>query len=331
MMKQSLYPLFALALMILAGACEKEIAFKGEVTEPRLTLAARAVVGEPFDVYVASSIFFLESENAGAAFKKGLDTARGTVRCYVNGEKDGIEMALDSALSVAGFCYRAAYVPAPGDHIRLEAEFPGFDKVWSEVDVPRLPRFELLARESRKMENDWGADSDYYEIDLTLAVTDDGSYDKYYFIQPLASYQRSWPWGGYVGGEGTGDPDEPEDVFSSLIFTSNDIIFTSSRNVLGSDSGTSFGSSYFSDALIKGKRHEFKITLLYVPAPELVSRLGLKLATAEENLYWYDYSYSQLEMSFGGLFAEAVTLYSNVNGGYGILSAAAPLWLEVEW
>ena len=321
-MKKQMTVLFALALL-LAGGCEKEIAFKGEVSRPRLTLSARAVVGEPFDAYVASSVFFLASENGGAAFREGIDTARGSVRCYVNGDRTGVEMSLDAEADVSGFRYTAGYVPAPGDRIRLEAEFPGFDKVWAEATVPRLPQFELVSTESRKMEGEWVED-DYYEMDLTLAVTDDGSYDKYYFIQPLASYVGPWNW--------WGDPDEEKDeTLTSLVFTSNDIIFQSTANVLGSDTETAFGSSYFSDELIKGRRHAFKITVVYLPAPEKVSLFGLKLATAEENLFWYDYSYDQLQMSFGGLFSEAVALYSNVHGGYGILSAAAPVWMEVDW
>lgn len=322
-MKKRLNLLFALALLLLAGGCEKEIEFKGEVARPRLTLSARAVVGKPFAAYVASSVFFLKSENGGAAFKDGIDTARGTVRCYVNGDRDGLAMALDDQQSTSAFCYASAYVPAPGDRIRLEAEFPGFDKVSAEVTVPRLPQFELVSKESRKMVGEW-VEGDYYEIDLTLAVTDDGTYDKYYFVQPLASYVSPWDW--------WGDPDEEkEETLTSLVFTSNDIVFQSTANALGSDSEMAFGSRYFSDELIKGRRHEFKITVKYMPAPEKVSLFGLKLATAEENLFWYDYSFDQLQMSFGGLFSEAVTLYSNVHGGYGILSAAAPVWMEVDW
>lgn len=321
MMKKTIYLLFVLGLLPLSVGCEKEIEFKGEVSRPRLTLSARAVVGEPFVAYVASSVFFLKSENQGAAFKEGLDTSRGSVRCYVNGDRNGIEMNLNLDESIASFCYTSNYVPAPDDRIRLEAEFPGFDKVWAEVTVPRMPDFELLSVESRMMDIDW--DGVFYAVDMTLAVTDDASYDKYYFIQPLASYASSGAW--------WGNPEDGETTLSSLIFTSNDVIFRSTSNVLGSDSETALGSRYFSDELIKGRRHVFKITVLYVPAPEIVSLFGLKLAAAEENLFWYDYSFEQLQLSFGGLFSEAVTLYSNVHGGYGILSAAAPVWKGVEW
>lgn len=310
-MKKILFTLCALSLLLLP-ACEKDIEFKGEIMEPRLTLSAQATVGETFSAYVASSIFFLEQDPQGKAFTEGLDTLRGRVRCFVNDEPSGREMRLQSGESGASLCYASDYVPAPGDHIRLEAEFPGFDPVQAAVTVPKLPHFELLSVERRRM--DLPASQEYYEAELTLAVTDDGSYDKYYFLQPLVSYQSSMPWW-----------DGRDTILTPLTFTSDDILF-------GQAGGTDFGGTdFFSDAPIKGKRHVFKITVQLVPSPDVVTLFGLKLAAADENLYWYDTSYTQLRWSFGGLFSEAVSLYSNVHGGYGILCSIAPSWQRVEW
>ena len=275
-MKKILFTLCALSLLLLP-ACEKDIEFKGEIMEPRLTLSAQATVGETFSAYVASSIFFLEQDPQGKAFTEGLDTLRGRVRCFVNDEPSGREMRLQSGESGASLCYASDYVPAPGDHIRLEAEFPGFDPVQAAVTVPKLPHFELLSVERRRM--DLPASQEYYEAELTL-------FGQGYFY---------------------------------------DILF---RQAGGTDFG---GTDFFSDAPIKGKRHVFKITVQLVPSPDVVTLFGLKLAAADENLYWYDTSYTQLRWSFGGLFSEAVSLYSNVHGGYGILCSIAPSWQRVEW
>lgn len=309
-MKKVLFLICLLALLPGTG-CEKVIEFKGETTQPRLTLAAQASVGEPLVAYVASSIFFLDHDGGGRAFKDPLDTVRGQVRCYVNGSRIGEAMRLSDGYEASSLCYVSDYVPAPGDHIRLEAEFPDFDPVWAETSVPRLPEFDLISVERRQD-----------AVDLTLAVTDDGSYDKYYFLQPFAGYGLSW--------EGSQDT-----VMRSLDFTSSDIIF---RNVGGSalqafktDPENAVASNFFSDALIKGERYVFKITVPLVQRPDEIIKFALKLAAVDENLYWYDYAYTQLRQSFGGLFSEAVTLYSNVHGGYGILCSVAPSWLDVEW
>ena len=69
-MKKILFTLCALSLLLLP-ACEKDIEFKGEIMEPRLTLSAQATVGETFSAYVASSIFFLEQDPQGKAFTEG--------------------------------------------------------------------------------------------------------------------------------------------------------------------------------------------------------------------------------------------------------------------
>lgn len=308
--------------LLIGTGCEKIIEFEGEVTRPRLTLAAQASVGEPFTVYVASSIFFLDHSDQEDAFKAPLDTVQGQVRFYVNREKNERVLQLRSGEGGTSYCYASDYVPAAGDHIRLEAEFPGFDPAWAEVEVPRKPRFELLSVEFQQL--DLSSAREFCQVDLTLAVSDDGTYDKYYFLQPFVSYSNTLPWW-----------DEQETILTPLLFTSNDVIFQdvdgTSLLLEALDSESGLAGNYFSDALIKGQRHVFKITVLNVPAPERISLFGLKLATVDENQYWYDYSYSQLKGRFDGLFSEAVSLYSNVHGGYGIVYANAPVWLGVEW
>ena len=210
-MKKQIY-LWALAVVALLGtACEKVIEFKGEIAEPRLTVSAQAVAGDPFPVYVASSVFFLQSNHSGEAFTEKLDTLRGAVRCYVNGARESKRMVLDPDASYSSLCYVAEdYVPGPGDHIRLEVEFPGFDPVWAETDVPLVPQFEILSTDWTLMEKSWEGEQDYYQVDMTLALTDDGTYDKYYCLQPIQGYFF-----------------EPgQMVFVEVIpFKSNDIIF----------------------------------------------------------------------------------------------------------
>ena len=55
MKKIALACLAALALLSGTG-CEKIIEFKGEQTEPRLTVSAQAEVGKPLEAFLASSI-----------------------------------------------------------------------------------------------------------------------------------------------------------------------------------------------------------------------------------------------------------------------------------
>lgn len=324
LLKKSIYVFLPLLVSVFSG-CEKEIEFDGDITRPGLTLASQASVGSPLTVYVSSSIFFLENEETGNIFFENLDTARGKVRCFVNGSNSGEELVLMRQFSVNSLCYMADYVPAPGDHIRLEAEFPGYDMLWAETDVPLMPDFELLSVTWKKSETDnvsWlfeDEEQEYYEAELTLAVTDNASYEKYYFLQPLITQTDPWTQTEWT---------------TSLTFTSNDVIFQQmdgSQLQVSTLDGGFFTGGYFSDALIKGQRYVFKIQVSYVPDREKLISFDLLAAAVNENLYWYDNSYLQVAEGMNGLFGEGVTLYSNVHGGYGVFCAAAPVFLKVEW
>lgn len=324
-MKKILTSWVLAALVLLSVGCEKIIEFKGEETKPQLTLSSYAEAGEPLTVYVASSIFFLADQKYGKAFTENLDTLRGSVRCFVNGEKQPHTLQLFSGGDISSLCYREPdYAPAPGDHIRLEAEFPGLDPVWAETDVPLNPSFEVISAKWNPvdlggMEELFGDEGEYYELEITLAVTDDGSYDKYYFLQPVAFRKEEWL---------------PDGFWTSYSFSSNDVIF---RELSGSNAMSSLPDDsaryYFSDALIKGQRHTFTITTDMIFDREHIQYFGLITATVNESVYWYDASYHQVDRGLGGIFAEGTTLYSNVHGGYGFFGASVPVLLDVdiEW
>ena len=305
-MKKLLFSLCAFVQLLSGVGCEKVIEFTGEQTEPRLTLSSQAEVGEVLEAFVSASVFFLSETRNGLAFVEGLNPERGQVRCYVNGATTPHLLQYVPRENANSLRFRASdYAPVAGDHIRLEAEFPGFDPVWAETVVPLQPACEIVSAQST---------SDGVEV--TLALTDDASYDKYYFLQPVS---QLW------------DPYEEQSFFWSVNFWSSDVLF---RNMSGASALDAFeqdADNYFSDDLIKGKRHVFVIT---VPVSrEESTLLWIHLAAVDESLYWYGKTYDQLTDSdwTTGFFSEGVTLYSNVHGGYGVFCAAASRWLEVEW
>ena len=85
-MKNFLLSVLCAAALLLGGACEKIIEFHGPQVEPQLTMSSQATVGEPLRAYFSTSVFFLDSDRNGQAFKDKLDPALASVRCYVNGE-----------------------------------------------------------------------------------------------------------------------------------------------------------------------------------------------------------------------------------------------------
>ena len=103
-MKKYIIPCVLALVALLGSACEKVIEFKGEIAEPRLTISAQAVAGDPFPVYVANSVFFLQRDVTGKTYTEKLDTLRGEVRCFVNGSQQSKQMVLHANASYSSYC-----------------------------------------------------------------------------------------------------------------------------------------------------------------------------------------------------------------------------------
>ena len=74
-----------LIMIALSGlvSCTKEIKFRGEESEPKLVVYSLARAGEPLEVQVSQSAFFLASGTV-SNFSKDLDPSAGTIRLFVN-------------------------------------------------------------------------------------------------------------------------------------------------------------------------------------------------------------------------------------------------------
>ncbi|MBR5019339.1 MAG: DUF4249 domain-containing protein [Bacteroidales bacterium] len=303
--------IWACLILWMAGtACEKEIEFDGEERASKLTISAMMDAGKPITIYVSSSVFFLNSPNNSEGYTAHLDTARGQVRVFVNdaniAKKAELIPDTDWYYSYS-LCYGCDYVPVPGDRIRIEAEFPGYDAVWAETVVPFLPRFEVVSVSPENCE-------------MTIRIDDDAAFDKYYYLHLHTHCEDV---------DGT--------IYDMRIpFTSSDVLF---RNV---SSQLSFGGLdywdseewvdyyLFPDELIKGKSYSFKIKWHGIVADQ-GEGIYVDFSTVTDSFYWYVTSYETLRNSDGGLFGEGVTLYCNVKGGYGVVGAYSSETRVVEW
>lgn len=307
---------YSVGLMLLAAccalSCEKYIEFDGEESAPRLTVSALAQAGEPLSAYVSASVFFLNNWGV-ESFVESLDVSRGRVSVSVNGAVEAMTLLSGTEQLDGSLLYGCDYVPQPGDHLVLEAEFPGFDPVRAETDVPFPPRFEVTSLAFRE-------EGVVGELELSLLLHDDGSYTKYYCLVPKTEYHY-------------GEDSQSYEVAHR--FRSDDLVFKNMSlgvldlyNVLFDDN--SLVSHYFSDEMIRGKEHALKIVIPNLPLLEEGQRFFVELQTVTESLYWYDVSFAQMKNDFA-LFSEGVTLYSNVQDGYGVFCAAATTCVEVHF
>ncbi len=300
-----LWNILACLILLMSGtACEKEIEFDGDELASRLTVSAIADAGTPLKINVASSVFFLNSSKfQESAYTGNLDTERGRVRVFVNDGKVAWETRLIPDEGRYSLCYGCDYVPAPGDRIRIEAEFPGYDAVTAETDVLPLPRFEVV---SVSLDNH----------EMTIRIDDDAAFEKNYFLHLLTRQENP---------DGT--------LFEmEMPVTSGDVLFRDVASQLSVSGFDTFMESsewvnyyLFHDTLIRGKSYSFKIKW-----GGDADRLCLELKTVTDSFFWYVTSLETLRNSTGGLFGEGVSIYSNVKGGYGVVCASSSVSVAVE-
>jgi hypothetical protein len=290
---KTIYLLFAFLPALLLVSCEKEIEFKGEELAPKLVLYSVATPGEPLTCDISHSAFFLTTGRDEGRFLSGIDTVKGIVTVKV-----GNESYMMSPVESMGqtFTYICDYVPKSGDHIVIEAAFPGFDVVSAETTVPYPAPLEVVTVNSKSVAED------VYECELTLRFKADSSPGKCYNLTPYTiMFDMPYP----------------------MDFESDDIIFRERTSSFSSLFGSTV-PNYFTDALVRGKEHTATILIKSIYSETLF----VTLQTVTETLYYYAISRDKV-LDGDDFMSESVTLYSNIEGGYGCFCAAASNTCEI--
>lgn len=287
------YTLLALLTALLLASCEKVIEFDGEAQAPKLVLFSLATPGEPLSCTISHSAFFLSDEDLESRYTSGIKLSEGRVRVKVG--SDIYTMRPEGEQNRA-YRFSCDYVPKSGDVLSIEASFPGFDVVRSETYIPEPSPIELLSAEVRS-----DTESGNY-CELTLRFKADPLPGRCYNLTPYMVM---------------GEYEIP------LLFESDDILFQD-KTASFSDIFGSTTSNYFNDALIRGKEHTLTIRLREIDS----DKIFVSLKTLTESLYYYALS-REKALSDNGFLSERVTLYSNIEGGYGCFCAAAASGCEV--
>lgn len=309
-----------LVAMFLFSSCENTIEFKGKVTEPMLVVNSFVTPDSTVKVNLSQSKFFLDNENSGFEF---IDNAE----VYV--WKNGIETEQLSAIG-NGY-YTGNFKPEIGDHICIRASNPTFSEVNCETEI-----VDPVAIISADTTNYNFYHSGYYmdgyithmytqeSVDLSVRFKDAADITNYYRIS--AFVRNHYADGSYV------------DVYPNIY--SDDLVFGSTEIELGGE------ESYFeefSDKLFNGQEYKLKFLIelncyfvddingedyqYYQNHPLLIPQyreLCIDLQSLSKSYYLYLSSRSKYESASDigmELFSEPVQIFSNVNGGIGILGA----------
>lgn len=304
-MKQNRLQQMVLSLVALFTfvGCETTVEFRGEYTEPLAVLNSVVTAGEPVRVYYAKSTFILANEPQ----TNYIDGA--TVELYIN---DLLVETLSPASETNQWgekirFYSGNLAPRAADKVTLRArseEFPEW--VSATVTVP----YDAPVGEFRVMEEGIDEGPGYHYGTATLDITDPEGVKNYYWVMGHTLYRL--------------DP-EAEFPASGRWFEYTDLAFTegSADDALGGLLGASTGRNItFDDTLLEGQgtyplTMEWDVPDSYVQNGVVYEVLCYQM---DENLYKYIRSI-ELADSELAMFGEPVQIYSNVEGGIGIVGA----------
>lgn len=205
-------------------------------------------------------------------------------------------------------------IPSEGDRIKIVASTPEYGIATAEDIIPRKVEVQNVQYHIRKGEGIYQETyPDYYEIYYEATFTDLPDEENYYFVRVLEffneiPYTPFWQW---VDGVDYSDP-----------------IFKEQDDML--DGGLSFdglnkrGGTLFTDQSIKGQTYTLQFKESAINLEEGEER-QIAIYSLSKSYYLYllslqKISGSTLEGGLGNIgFAEPLRVYSNVEGGTGIL------------
>ena len=332
------------SFVLLASSCMKEIDLEHLRPDPKLVLNGLVLAGDTVRVHLTRTWFYTED-------KPDLNIKNPDIKLFVNGvfkeqmtwveySEEGLYpsdwYSYDDNLDIRGY-YTATYQPAEGERIRITAEAEGFASISAETIVPVKPSLKDIAVHEKKTVTE-----EYYYThpprDIRVIFEDNPGKRDFYII----NFEYGFP----LHGEGYGKVEYTgeygwraysPDYSSDPLFTSH---LSAIDKILGYDWISGEHGRAFSDDLIEGKEYTIKLrsdkyyysysSSDYIPddqRPPDMYRVNLYSITED----YYRYIKAIIEMRDGGGvnehmsdigLAEPVRMFSNVEGGVGILGAA---------
>lgn len=300
------------------SACEKPIEFKGDETDSQLVLNAFVSPDSTLRVSLTESRFFLSN---AAAFNT-VDDA--TVCLWVNGACTDTLRRSDAGI------YACTPRLASGDEVRLTAANPKYEQVDATVRMPDVVPFTVSAENFRQEirystlgEDTLGVYQDAY-CDLQLTFSDPSEVRNFYRL--TMTKRTYWDESNYT---------EETVSFQLSDKTNNGVSLGNLINVGKRKEKATY--NIFNDDFLNGSRVEIKIPVMYASASfgsddepymksasltfaGLFCELRVFLHNLSESYYLYLKSRGEAEGYTGSnLFSEPVQVYTNVNGGLGIV------------
>ena len=321
----------ALLLFILTGcfiSCEKDINFKGIITDPLLVLNGLLTPNEVVSIYLSQSRFILGD------VKPFTPISDATVSLFVNGSLK------EQLTHDANGLYMGTYLPKPGDEIKVEVRAEGFDLVKSQTIIPHKPSVMVndstVTVEEQEIEVPNQPNTIFKDkvrdMQIQLKLTDAADEENYYYIKATKNFYRK---------------DMFEDLLINRIIIELNLSEMLKNNIV--DGGTIFDEFFgdggtsdrtenlFSDTFINGKEilfdfsfHDIIESSKYVNGEkedgkydaELTVEYIIEIAEFSKDFNQYVISGNEAENAKDFPFSEPVQVHTNIENGIGILGAS---------
>lgn len=324
-MKQTIYTLLLSILAASFISCEKDIEFKGDISDPMLVLNSMLTPDSAVTVHLSQSRFVLGES------KPITPVTNATVSLFVNGDLK------EQLVHVANGTFKGSYFPQPGDEITIDAVADGYDRIETHSVIPKAPNVAVndstvTIREEEYSDSNYPNTvfkTTYRDMQVQLQLTDAANEENYYYIKATRNYysdgelKRSFPLelelsellknnidgGNFIFEELFGDEGgsgRTDNLFSDLLVNGKDILFD-----------FSFQDTVYTGTYVNGEKIEGEevVTVEYI----------IEIAQISKDLYQYVISGSKAASAKDhGPFTEPVQVHTNIKNGIGILGTYTP-------
>lgn len=282
--------------VLLLSSCEKEITFNGEQSKDMLVINSLVKADEAVTARVSRSIFFLNPTYGVPTFVNDA-----VLELFVNDVSQGqMQYTTHSQPSAL---YTSSYVARQGDRITIKARHNYYDAVAASTYVPYATTINSVT--ASYSDGNYG----HKQVNFNINFDDNGNTTDFYEIEIFA-----FTWS-------TAPNPSREYVLLYGIY-SNDIVF---GNTTVSDP---FGYTYqnrvsvFDDYLINGKQYTLNVFVGESYAVSDNDSLEIRLKTVSRDYYLYRKSLDAYNNNdeFLEIFGEPVQIYTNVEGGIGLVA-----------
>lgn len=319
----------AIVALMALGSCEKIIDFDRD-TKSRISISALVAPGQKFSACIARSFTVASNPTVSSTKKPGDDLdfhekydtmyhdlvviKDATAVLTVNGTDTYALQYNDST----PYYYTCDYVPRVGDELVLNVSAPGFDDASASTRIERPQQVEVVGTQVYYSEAGYepgvpASDQQWYcgldsVMEITLRIHDPAGERNYYRLRVLAVADDSM-----AIMQGISLP-----VYvTNDTYTSSDVIFANSLITKPYGQWPAGQSSVFDDHLFDGQDYTFKVHSRKQKGKN--PRVYVELETISPDFYYYWRSYEVIRVNADESYLTPTALYSNVQGGWGVM------------